>query len=275
MTDSGLAAEIREASEFIENAWGNSPRYGIILGTGAGQLAMEIDAQQTIEYGQIPHFPVSTAMGHSGNLVCGRLVDKNVVAMQGRFHLYEGYPVDKATLPIHVMHNLGVEIVFVSNAAGGINPKMASGEIMLIESHIDLMNRSTPNMVSANLSGTRPTLRADAYDRVLIDQALEHARVSDFPLHRGVYGAMLGPNYETRAEYRMLRRLGADVAGMSTVPEVAVAARYGMRVLGMSIITNVAKPDVLAATSGQEVIDAAEIAAPNLKALVVNAIANS
>jgi purine-nucleoside phosphorylase len=275
MTDSGLAAEIREASEFIENAWGNSPRCGIILGTGAGQLAMEIDAQQTIEYGQIPHFPVSTAMGHSGNLVCGRLADKNVVAMQGRFHLYEGYPVDKATLPIHVMHELGVEIVFVSNAAGGINPKMASGEIMLIESHIDLMNRSTPNMVSANLSGSRPTLRADAYDRVLIDQAQEHARVSDFPLHRGVYGAMLGPNYETRAEYRMLRRLGADVAGMSTVPEVAVAARYGMRVLGMSIITNVANPDVLAATSGQEVIDAAETAAPNLKALVVNAIANS
>lgn len=275
MTDSGLVTEIREASEFIKNSWGSSPRFGIILGTGAGQLAMEIDAQQTIEYGQIPHFPVSTAMGHSGNLVCGRLAGENVVAMQGRFHLYEGYPVDKATLPIHVMQKLGVEIVFVSNAAGGMNPKMASGEIMLIESHIDFMNRSTPNMVSANLFGTRPTLRADAYDQLLIDQAQEHARKCDFPLHRGVYGAMLGPNYETRAEYRMLRRLGADVAGMSTVPEVAVAARYGMRVLGMSIISNVANPDVLDATSGQEVIDAAEIAAPNLTALVVNAINNA
>ncbi len=267
-----LESEIRDASKFITKAWGKSPRFGIVLGTGAGQLAEEIATHETIGYGEIPHFPVSTAMGHSGNLVCGKLANQDVVAMQGRFHLYEGYPVDTATLPIHVMHQLGVEILFVSNAAGGMNPKMASGEIMLIESHIDLMHRSTSNMVSATLAGTRPCRRADAYDPLLIDQAMQHARGCDFPLHRGVYAAMLGPNYETRAEYRMLRRLGADVAGMSTVPEVAVAARYDIRVLGMSIITNVAKPDVLAATSGQEVIDAAEIAAPNLASLVHNAI---
>ncbi len=191
--------------------------------------------------------------------------------MEGRFHLYEGYDVDKATLAVHTMQRLGVEILFVSNASGGINPKFASGEIMLIESHIDFMFRSTPQMTAPTSAG-RPTLRSDAYDNELIEQAKSCARKNGFPIHQGVYASMLGPNYETRAEYRFLRRVGADVAGMSTVPEVAVAGRYGMRVLGMSIITNVAKPDVLEATSGQEVIDAAVVAAPHLKAIVVNSI---
>ena len=191
--------------------------------------------------------------------------------MEGRFHLYEGYDIDKATLAVHTMQRLGVEILFVSNASGGINPKFSSGEIMLIESHLDFMLLSTPQM-TAPTSAERPTLRSDAYDRGLIEQAESCARKNGFPIHQGVYAAMLGPNYETRAEYRFLRRVGADVAGMSTVPEVAVAGRYGMRVLGMSIITNVAKPDVLEATSGQEVIDAAAVAAPHLKSIVVNAI---
>jgi purine-nucleoside phosphorylase len=266
-----LSPQIEDAVDFIRNRWSKTPRFGIILGTGAGKLAQEIEAELTIPYVEIPHFPRSTATGHKGQLICGKLAGQNVVAMDGRFHLYEGYPVDLATLPIHVMQRLGVEILFVSNASGGINPKFASAEIMLIESHLDFMYRSTINLVSPVVNG-RPTQRSDVYDEVLIGQALECARREGFQLHQGVYAAMLGPNYETRAEYRFLRRVGGDAVGMSTVPEVTVAGRYGIRVLGLSIITNVAQPDILAATSGQEVIDAAVVAAPQLRAIVVNAI---
>ena len=262
---------ISHAAKFVRDRWDKSPKFGIILGTGAGRLAQEIDSEEEIPYGEIPNFPKSTALGHKGQFVCGSLAGQDVIAMEGRFHLYEGYDVDKATLAVHAMQRLGVEILFVSNASGGINPKFASGQIMLIESHLDFMYRSTPQM-TAPVSGDRPTLLSDAYDGELISQARACARDNGFPIHQGVYAAMLGPNYETRAEYRFLRRVGADVAGMSTVPEVAVAGRYGMRVLGMSIITNVAKPDVLEATSGQEVIDAAVVAAPHLKSIVVNAI---
>ena len=266
-----LSPQIEDAVDFVRDRSSKTPRFGIILGTGAGKLAQEIETESTIPYVEIPHFPRSTATGHKGRLICGKLAGQNVVAMDGRFHLYEGYPVDLATLPIHVMQRLGVEILFVSNASGGINPKFASAEIMLIESHLDLMYRSTINLVSPVVNG-RPTQRSDVYDAVLIGQALECARREGFQLHQGVYAAMLGPNYETRAEYRFLRRVGGDAVGMSTVPEVTVAGRYGIRVLGLSIITNVAQPDILAATSGQEVIDAAVVAAPQLRAIVVNAI---
>lgn len=271
MESKEFASKIQDAVDFLKQLWPESPRFGIILGTGAGKLAESIETEQTVSYGDVPHFPKSTALGHKGQFVLGKLAGKNVIAMEGRFHLYEGYPVDQATLPIHVMHRLGVEVLFVSNASGGINPKFASGEIMLIDSHIDFMYRSTPQMI-APVSRDRPTLLSDAYDQPMIDQAAQNARAGGFQVHRGVYAAMLGPNYETRAEYRFLKRIGADVVGMSTVPEVAVAGRYGMRVLGMSIITNVAKPDVLEATSGQEVIDAAGVAAPHLRSIVVNAI---
>jgi purine-nucleoside phosphorylase len=266
-----VSQQADQAAEYVRSRWVAQPRFGIILGTGSGELADQIQADFKVGYGEIPNFPQSTATGHAGQLVCGKLAGQDVIAMQGRFHLYEGYEVDKATLPIHVMHRLGVQVIFVSNAAGGMNPKMASGEIMLIESHLDFMYRSTINM-TAKVSNGRPTLLSDSYDQALITQARQFARQNDFPIHQGVYAALLGPNYETRAEYRFLKRIGADVAGMSTVPEVAVAGRYGIRVLGMSIITNIANPDVLEATSGEEVIDAAKVAAPNLCKIVINAI---
>ena len=262
-----------ESAKFLKSKWGAEPRFGIVLGTGSGELAEQIDAKLRISYGDIPNFPSSTAMGHAGQLVCGELAGQPIIAMQGRFHLYEGWSVDRATLAIHVMHRLGVNVLFVSNAAGGMNPKMASGDIMLINSHIDFMYRSTPNMC-APPTCDRPSQRSDRYDRDLIDRAKTLARRERFAIHEGTYAALIGPNYETRAEYRFLRRIGADVAGMSTVPEVAVASRYGMRVLGMSIITNIAKPDVLESTSGQEVIDAAKSAAPNFRKIVIDAIEN-
>jgi purine-nucleoside phosphorylase len=264
-------SQIAEATDFIRGRWDRTPKFGIILGTGAGKLAEEIEIEATLDYGEIPGFPRSTALGHKGQLVCGRLGGASAVAMQGRFHLYEGYPVDIATLPIHVMHHLGVNTLFVSNASGGINPKFASGEIMLIESHVDFMFRTSRSMVGTVQNG-RPLVRSDCYDHPMIADAIVCARQNDFPIHQGVYAAMLGPNYETRAEYRFLKKIGGDVAGMSTVPEVSVAAKYGMRVLGLSVITNVAKPDILEPTSGQEVIAAAVVAAPHLKAIVIDAI---
>ena len=262
-----------ESVKFLKSKWDAEPRFGIVLGTGSGELAEQIDAKLRISYGDIPNFPSSTAMGHAGQLVCGELTGQPIIAMQGRFHLYEGWSVDRATLAIHVMHRMGVNVLFVSNAAGGMNPKMASGDIMLINSHIDFMYRSTPNMCVPPTCN-RPSQRSDRYDRDLIDRAKTLARRERFAIHEGTYAALIGPNYETRAEYRFLRRIGADVAGMSTVPEVAVASQYNMRVLGMSIITNIAKPDVLESTSGQEVIEAAKSAAPSFRKIVIDAIEN-
>lgn len=260
-----------QAAEFLQSRWKARPRFGIVLGTGSGQVAEQIDADERIDYGDIPHFPRSTAIGHAGQMVCGKLAGQEIIAMQGRFHLYEGYSVDAATLAIHVMHRMGVEVLFVSNAAGGMNPHFQVGEIMLINSHLDFLYRTSPAL-SSDVTSARPHQRSDHYDDDLIAQAKSFARQEGIVIHEGVYAALLGPNYETRAEYRFLRRIGADVAGMSTVPEVTVAARYGLRVMGMSVVTNVANPDSLDATTGQEVVDAAEVAASDMCRIVVNAI---
>lgn len=258
------------AVDRIRNQWDKRPRFAIILGTGAGALAERIDVETVVPYADIPGFPRSTAVGHKGQWVCGTLAGQPILAMQGRLHLYEGYSLDQVRLPIDVMAELGVSTLFVSNAAGGVNPRYRSGELMVIQSHIDLMFRSWPGRAVAG----RPTERADVYDRALVDRALAFARRGDFVLQRGVYAALMGPNYETRAEYRFLRRIGADVVGMSTVPEVIFASQHRMRVLGFSIVANVANPDSLEPTSGQEVVDAAAVAAPRLCDLVMDAMAN-
>jgi len=262
-----------EAAEFVNRRFSSTPRFAFILGTGSNQLADSITTEAVIDYREIPHFPQSTALGHRGRLVCGQLANQPIIVMQGRFHLYEGYSVDRATLPIHMLAQMGVEFLFVSNASGGLNPDMTSGDVMLIDSHLDLMFR--PSAVLKRSTTTRPDRRGDPYDRELLENGLACGRRHGFPVHRGVYAAMLGPNYETRAEYRLLRTIGADVAGMSTVPEVTAAAHYGIRVLGLSLITNIANPDSLQSTSGQEVIDAAQLGAPKLKALVLDAIAKN
>lgn len=269
-----LAEWADQAAGVVQAAWPHRPRFAIILGTGAGVLADRIAQEVVLPYSQLPGFPRSTAIGHKGQLVCGRIEGQPVLAMQGRFHLYEGYAVDEATLPLHVMQRLGVEVLFVSNAAGGVSPDLRRGGLVLLYSHIDLMFRSTPRMTGEVCLG-RPGLRSDrAYDPGLLATALQLARQHDIPIRPGVYASMLGPNYETRAEYRMLRRIGADVVGMSTVPEVAVAGALGMRVMGVSIVTNEASPDALGVTTGEEVVDAAALAAPNLERLVSGVIAS-
>ena len=267
-----VAKVAAQAADRIKQLWPEKPRFGIVLGTGAGQLASAIQAEATIPYRDLPGFPTSTAIGHASQFVCGKLENQPVIAMQGRFHMYEGYSAVQSTIGLQTMAQLGIKFLLVSNAAGGINPNFRSGELMLITNHIDLMFRPAP-APECFAEGLRPVVRSDAaYDPVLIEQAEACARKNDFKLHRGIYCGMLGPNFETRSEYRFLRGIGCDVVGMSTIPEVRLATRLGLRVLGFSIVTNVANPDQLERTSGHEVIKWAEIAGPNLRQLVENAV---
>lgn len=267
-------SRVAETAEWVRRHWGASPQVGVVLGTGAGPLADAMSVDLTMDYAEIPHFPRSTALGHRGRLVCGNLGGQPVVAMDGRFHLYEGYASAQATLGIRLMGALGVRALLISNAAGGIRPGMANGDVMVIDSHIDLMFRN-PAAGREDGDGVRGLRRRpdEAYSRRLIDLAHGVARREGFVLHQGTYVAMLGPCYETRAEYRFLRMIGGAAVGMSTVPEVDVAAELGMSVLAVSIIANVARPDVLDATSGNEVIAFARLAGPKLAAIFSRAAA--
>lgn len=215
----------------------------------------------------------STAVGHRGRLLCGRLAGVPVVAMQGRFHCYEGYSAERATFPVRVMKALGIELLVVSNAAGGLNPNFACGDVMVIDDHINLLNRNPLVGVNDDQLGPRFPDMSAPYDRRLGDRSLAIARREGFACHRGVYIAMLGPTYETRAEIRMLRYFGGDAVGMSTVPEAIVAVHSGLRVLGLSTITNVCSPDRPHATSGEEVVATAETARDKLLAIVIGIIA--
>ena len=268
-----LAAQIRQAIEAINHHWSGQPRVGIILGTGLGGLAEQIETEATLAYESIPHFPRSTAIGHTGQLVCGRLQGLPVVAMEGRFHAYEGYSLRQITFPVRVMKALGAEILIVSNACGGMNPQYAAGDIMVIEDHINLMNGNPLIGVNEAALGPRFPDMSAPYDRPLIEQALEIARRENFTAHKGVYVAVTGPNLETRAEYRFLRAIGADVVGMSTVPEVIVAVHAGLRVLGLSIITDLCLPDCLKPANIDEILATAATAELKLRKIVLGVLA--
>lgn len=268
-----LAAEIGEATEAIRKEWSGKPRVGIILGTGLGQLAEQITTEATLEYEHIPHFPRSTAIGHTGQLVCGQLHRGSVVAMEGRFHSYEGYSHRQITFPVRVMKALGAELLIVSNACGGMNPQYSQGDIMVIEDHVNLMSGNPLVGINDDSLGPRFPDMYQPYDRKLIDRALEIARRENFVAHKGVYVAATGPNLETRAEYRFLRTIGADVVGMSTVPEVIVAVHAGMRVLGLSIITDMCLPDALKPANIDEILATAAEAEPNLRKIVLGILA--
>lgn len=263
-----LRAQIDESAGYIRGRWNSGPRAGIILGSGLGSVGDAIALEQAIDYHDIPHFQRSTAVGHKGRLLCGRLADVPVLAMQGRFHCYEGHSARRATFPVRVMKALGIELLIVSNAAGGLNPLYAAGDLMVIDDHINLMNRNPLIGVNDDTLGPRFPDMSAPYDRKLGERALAIARHEDFICHRGVYIAMLGPTYETRAEIRMLRYLGGDAVGMSTVPEAIAAAHSGLRVLGLSTITNVCSPDKPHTTTGEQVVATAETARDKLLAIV-------
>jgi len=265
--------EVERAAAAVRLHWSETPRVGIVLGSGLGGLAGRIIDPVIIDYADLPGFATSTAIGHAGRLVCGWLRGYPVIAMQGRFHLYEGHAPDRASFPVRVMHALGAEMLIVSNAAGGINPSYEVGDLMVIDDHLNLMFRNP--LVAANdpqLGERWPDMSAP-YDNQLADQAIAIACREAFVCHRGVYVGMLGPTYETRGEYRMVRRLGGDVVGMSTVPEVIVAVQLGMRVLGLSTVTNACSPDQLGETSGEEVVAAAGAASEKLMTIVEGVIA--
>ncbi len=259
---------VQEASSLVRARWGNTAHVGMVLGTGLGALAAEIDAEAVIPYPEIPHFPNSTVESHKGQLVCGRLLGRPVIAMEGRFHLYEGYTAAQVTFPIRVMKELGCSILIVSNACGGMNPLHGKGDIVVIDDHINLMGVNPligPN--DERLGPRFPDLSAP-YDRELSTLALQVALEEQVTAHRGVYAAVVGPNLETRAEYRFLRLIGADVVGMSTVPEVLVAVHAGLRILGFSIITDLCLPDALHPVSLEEILAVAREAEGKLRRLV-------
>lgn len=262
-----LRRRLQEAADGIRGRTTVAPEVAVILGTGLGALAHEIEVEIVIPYEEIPHFPLSTVETHTGRLLLGTLAGKRVVAMQGRFHRYEGYPLQQVTLPVRVLRLLGAGTLFVSNACGGMNPLWAPGELVAIDDHINLLGDNP--LIGPNLDELGPRFpdMSEVYDRELLRLAEESALDLRIPLRRGVYVAVSGPNLETRAEYRMLRALGADVVGMSTVPEAIVARHMGMRVLGISIITDACLPDHLEPADIQQIIRTANEAEPKLTAL--------
>jgi purine-nucleoside phosphorylase len=263
-----LYDQIQEAKRAVQAKWSGPPRVGIILGTGLGGFAEDIAAEASLPYESIPHFPRSTAPTHAGRLVCGRLAGKPVVAMEGRFHFYEGYSLQEITLPVRVMKALGCEVLIVSNACGGMNPQFAKGDLMLIEDHINLMGDNPLIGPNDDRLGERFPDMCFPYDRDLLALAQRIALEEKIPCHKGVFVAVPGPNLETRAEYRFLRGIGADVVGMSTVPEVIVGVHSKLRILGLSVITDMCLPDALEPVKLADIIATASEAEKKLRVLV-------
>ncbi len=270
---STLRTHIDDAVRFIRTRTSATPPVGIILGTGLGGLVKEIQIETAIDYADIPHFPVSTVESHKGKLIFGTLGGKSVVAMQGRFHYYEGYTMQQVTFPVRVMKFLGVKTLMISNAAGGMNPLFTKGDIMLITDHINLLGDNPLIGHNDNELGPRFPDMTEPYTRSLISLAEQVALDLKIRLQKGVFVAVTGPNLETRAEYRFLRGIGADVVGMSTVPEVIVAVHQSMNVLGFSIMTDECFPDALRPVSLEEVIAVANQAEPKLTAIMKEVVA--
>ncbi len=262
-----MLEKFKESAAYIQSRTALRPEIAIILGSGLGELAEQIDKEIVIPYSEIPNFPVSTAIGHKGNLIFGTLGGKPVMAMQGRFHFYEGYSMQQVTFPIRVMHFLGIKNLFVSNAAGGLNPDFHVGDLMVIEDHINQM----PNpLIGPNYNDLGPRFldMTFPYDKEIRKIAYEVAEELSIPLHRGVYYASTGPTFETPSEYRYFRNGGGDVCGMSTVPEVIVARHMDIKVFGMSVVTNEAHTfDDDYKNDGEDVIVAADKAAKKMKIL--------
>jgi purine-nucleoside phosphorylase len=273
MTPPPLFDQIQEAAAAVRAKWATSPKVGIILGTGLGKLTEDIRAEAVLPYEAIPHMPRSTAPTHKGQLVCGTLEGKPVVAMEGRFHFYEGWSLQQVTFPVRVMKALGCEVLVVSNACGGMNPQWAKGDLMLIEDHINLLGDNPLIGPNDDRLGERFPDMCFAYDRELLALARRLALEEQIVCHQGVFAAVSGPNLETRAEYRFLRNLGADVVGMSTVPEVIVAVHAKMRVLGISVITDQCLPDALEPVSLAEIVATANEAEKKLRRLVRRVVA--
>jgi purine-nucleoside phosphorylase len=263
-----LRAWIDEAAGAVRKRSSVKPRVGIILGTGLGGLAAQVESPATIPYAEIPHFPISTVETHAGQLVLGTVQGVAVVAMEGRFHFYEGYSMQEVTFPVRVMRRLGIEILIVTNASGGMNPHFELADVVIIEDHINLMGDNPLRGRNDEELGPRFPDMSHPYDRALLALAQKTALELGIPCRKGVFVAVAGPCLETRAEYRMLRGIGADLVGMSTVPEVIVAVHAGIRVLGFSIVTDVCLPDALEPVEIQQIIEVAHRGGERLSRLI-------
>lgn len=270
---SELLRRMEEARDAIAGRGGPKPTVGLILGSGLGDLAEQIEEPVRIPYGEIPHFPVSTVAGHAGQLVIGRLMGQPVIAMQGRVHFYEGYTMQQVTFPVRVMHALGVRTLIVTCAAGGLNPGWEAGDLMLIVDHINMMGQDPLRGEDEPELGPRFPAMVDAYTPELRGLALEVADEQGVRLRQGVYSPISGPCYNTSAELRMLQRLGSDAVGMSTVPEVVVAKHMDMKVLGIACITDMALPDQPVHLTHAQVMEVANRTKPRFQNLIKGVLA--
>lgn len=255
---------VKECARFIKEQFGNIPKTAVILGTGLGKLAEDINDKVVLNYQDIPNFPVSTVEGHSGKLILGKLGNSPILAMQGRFHFYEGYDMQTVTFPIRVMYELGIKRLFVSNAAGGMNPNFKIGDLMVINDHINLFPEHPLRGRNIEEHGVRFPDMSDAYNPLLIEKAFKIAGEEGIKLQSGVYVGTQGPTFETPAEYRYFRFIGGDAVGMSTVPEVIVARHCGIEVFAISVITDLGVEGVVEKCSHEEVQRAAEEAQPKM-----------
>lgn len=268
----GLAQQIDTTVKFIRTKTAAAPQIGIILGTGLGALAEEMTQEISIEYSEIPNFPTSTVEFHKGRLLFGSLGGKNIVAMQGRFHYYEGYDLRQVTFPVRILKALGVKTLIISNAAGGVNPQYEVGDLVLITDHINMQGVNPLIGLNDDNLGLRFPDMYNAYDKDLRDLAENTALECRIPLRKGIYIAVTGPNLETGAEYRMMRILGGDLVGMSTVPEVIIARHQGTKVLAFSLVTDMGLPDAMEPCSIEKVLEAAALAEPKLTKLVIKIV---
>jgi len=248
-----MLEKIKQTTEFLKNKIPTRPETGIILGTGLGNLATQITDKLEIPYDTIPNFPVSTVEGHSGKLIVGKLGEKDIIAMQGRFHYYEGYDMKEVTFPVRVMHALGIKTLFLSNASGGVNPDFEIGDLMIITDHINVFPEHPLRGKNFNELGTRFPDMSEAYSKELIEKALVIAKENNIKVQQGVYVGTQGPTFETPSEYKYFRIIGGDAVGMSTVPEVIVANHMKMNCFAISIITDLGVPDKIVEVTHEEV----------------------
>jgi purine-nucleoside phosphorylase len=267
-----MLSKINETADFLRKEIKTNPKIGIILGTGLGNLATKITDYIEIPYEKIPNFPISTVEGHSGKLIVGKLGGKDVLAMKGRFHYYEGYDMKQVTFPVRVMHAIGIETLFVSNASGGINPDFEIGDLMVIEDHLNLFPENPLRGKNYDELGPRFPDMHEPYNKELISNVFSIASENNIKLQKGVYAGTQGPTFETPAEYRYFRAVGADAVGMSTVPEVIVANHMGMKCFGMSIITDLGVPGKIVEISHEEVQQIGDAAQPKMTFLMTELI---
>lgn len=269
-----MLEKIKQTAEFIKNIIQETPDFAIVLGSGLGKLQDEVEAIHVLEYKNIPNFPQTTVVGHSGKLIYGILEGKKVLMMSGRFHYYEGHSIETVTFPVRVFHLLGIQNLILSNACGGVNPDYNIADIVILKDHINMMPEHPLRGRNIDELGPRFVDMSEPYNRMMISVAQQAAKENNIKVHQGIYVALQGPTFETPAEYGMIKAIGGDMVGMSTVPEVIVAKHMNMDVFCVSVITDLGGPDIAFTVSHEEVLNAANKAMPNVITLVKGLVKN-